>query len=381
MAAAICVPLMLAVATVGFIGTRLSWRWAQADRAAGVLADRLVSLRGVSEPDAKTLESLAEIESEIVEPSWTRSSSDEIAVRVAALTRAGLDPAREERLAVLLDAGRHASPAHPAIQLPLAWRSTQGQTPAPVGGRLGLSRDVLTLTWSARELAEAGEPDRALDLFHRAIILAERARLESLPFPAYRGEPDQRRFDLPYEAAIGPVVREMIDASRWEMEAWGRALTEYAVVPLAAARVLRQRGSPDADRALALAIECSSRPSPDGCDPAVHIAAGAEALAMQGKWVESADRYREAVAKLGRRDGETERWMRRSWAFNMADLYARIGDPTREREAQRLALGSAPNDEITKLIVRAKSQDGGGLFGPAEADAPTDDQTERTSLP
>jgi tetratricopeptide (TPR) repeat protein len=363
------VPAAIAASLIGCLMVRQALEWARTDREAGALADRLARLHGVANPDPRALDGLANSEANLPDPSWTRATSAEIALRVAALARAGLDPVREERVAALLDAGRHVAPAQPAIRFALAWRSSQLGEGEGLGSRLGLSRDVATLAWSARQLLDADETGPALELYKEALVLAGMADLDHLDRPAPSDQQQVRRFQMPYESLASLVLRDLIDARRWGLDDWGPALTDFAPIPLAAARLLRERGNPDADRAIELAIEAASGPAPEGCDPAVHLAAGAEALALAGRWAEAEDQYRLALERLGDGDGSTEVWLARCWHFNLADLYARLGEPAREKEARRIALGNAPNDEITRLIMRAQHQAGIPLYDGATTPA------------
>ena len=99
-----------------------------------------------------------------------------------------------------------------------------------------------------------------------------------------------RRYALPYEDLIGVVVRDMAAQEEWTFEQWSGALPRFAVAPLVAARTLRERGAPDADRPLDVLLARAEATTPEGVSTAVHLAAEGEALALKARWTEAEQR-------------------------------------------------------------------------------------------
>ncbi len=147
---------------------------------------------------------------------------------------------------------------------------------------------MVALAWAGHRLLAAGKDEPALRIYREALEMAGRAELSRLGPPAFDDDPQVRRYALPHEALIGAVVRDMAESDRWTFAEWSRALPSFAVAPLVAARLLRERGrADDADRALDAALAQAESPPPAGTSAAIHLAAQAEALALRSRWDEA----------------------------------------------------------------------------------------------
>jgi len=158
---------------------------------------------------------------------------------------------------------------------------------------------------------------------------------------------------MPGEELVGLVVRSMAEQEGWTFEAWSEALPDSALAWLTAARVLREQGSPDAEKALDTVVaRLDSRP-PEGCSPAVHRAAQAEALALKQRWKEAEARYREAI------DRERNDQVRRSWWMNLAAVDQKLLDESGRQRALESAKGNDANDEIARRAIDLLKYTGG----------------------
>jgi len=349
------VPAAALAMGLGLGAVAVSLKWARGDRSVGVIADLLT----IAPPgDEEAIRHAAELEAALPSPSWWSTTADQMGVRLAAATGGANEPGGPERVAMLVDAGRSATPAEPGPRLARGWRESRSGEPSAPGARLGLSRDAVASTWSARGLMQAGELEASSHLYRLALERAGRMPLDATDQPASPKESETRRFALPYEERLGLIVRDLVASSGRPMADWEAALPDSSLVVLAVARRLGDRGSPDAVLALKRAVELSDQTAPEGFDRSVHRAAGAEALALLGRLDEAARRYREAIEWLPKSATGPRGFVERSWAYNLADVYARLNDSEGMRMARAEALDTAPDDEITTLVVRSQLRDG-----------------------
>jgi hypothetical protein len=287
---------------------------------------------------------------ERVETRWWKTTPRHLALWTAAVERSPEVSARGDEVRDILDAARRAAPLEPTVRYALAQGAAVDGSPpfAPVG----LSRDIASLTLTGRILKRAGKNEPSLRAYRRAIELAAEAEPSRLGSPAFDDDPQMRRFRLPHEGLVSGVIRDMMEAGDWGFADWSPALPPIAVARLAAARLLREKGSPDTAAAFALVIDdgagTPSRPGP----AAEHLCAQAEALAMTEKRPEAAARYREAIERT---DDEP---MRRRCRLALAAILAPTGE-SRERAALlEAARGGGPGDEVTRRAVEAQEYAG-----------------------
>jgi tetratricopeptide (TPR) repeat protein len=208
-----------------------------------------------------------------------------------------------------------------------------------------LSRDVLSLAWTGHQLLAAGKKEAALTAYRSALELAAKAEPKRLGTPAFLDESQVRRYALPGEDLIGPIVRDMAESHEWTYAEWSRALPSFAVAPLAAARVLHELSRPEAAVPLDAILGQVDTPPPAGTPAAVHVAAQAEALALKGRWEEADRRYRQAIDQIP--DGA----IRRSWWINVAEIAVHLSHEANRQKALEAAKGNDPNEEITRRAV------------------------------
>jgi tetratricopeptide (TPR) repeat protein len=356
----------------GIFGLALACTWAEDDSSAGLLANRALSNSsrarapetGTADPDIQP------------SASWWRSTAGHLYLAAVDNARSGADPVRADQAQFLLHAARNASPLQASVRLANA-QSSEHETPVrELTECLGQSRDVVSLELEGRCLLQAGKTGAALRAFRDALDLAARAELADLEPPVFIDDAQVRRYQLPYEELMGPVMRAMAQHRGWAFSEWSSALPSFAVAPLVAARALREEGrNEDAETALDLVLTQAQQPPPPGCSAAVHAAAGAEALALRNRWVEAEERYREAIPLL------PHDAFRRSLWINLADIYIRLNDETKKRAAWEAAKGPNANEEITRRATLYQTQAGLRMGGAASRGAGPDSASAPDRFP
>ena len=129
-----------------------------------------------------------------------------------------------------------------------------------------------------------------------------------------------------------------------DLREWSKALPPLAIVRLVAARVLRERGDADAERAIDAVVAEADAPTEPGPGLALHLAAQAEAFALRSQWKDAEERYQRAVELM------PDDSIRRSWYVNLADLDLRLNDEPKRRRALEAARGLSRNDEISRRV-------------------------------
>jgi hypothetical protein len=332
------VPAVVATGVLGAIAILGAWSWSIDALHSGVVANRLA--RGGARLDPLPLW--------VTPPntSWWATTPGHLMLWALWLDRTASDPAAYEEAHEPLAAAARVSPLQAPVRYALACLD---QGPGPPS--LALSRDVLPLAWTAHRLRAAGKKDAAARAYRAALEIAARADLSRLAAPSFIDDTQIRRYALPAEELIGPIVRDMADSADWTYAEWSAALPSAAVVRLAAVRVLRERGSPDADAALDALLSDDGNgngtavPVPQGATAAVAIAAHAEAFALKQRWSDADQRYRQAIELM------PDLTFRRSWWMNLAEIALRQNDESARQKALEAARGNDPNDEITRRAV------------------------------
>jgi tetratricopeptide (TPR) repeat protein len=348
-------PVAVLLLMVGLAGVRLGWIWSQDAWEAGQLSDRLLRAEGPA--SAEEFEALG-LRNE-PNAAWWASTASHLFLWALMAHQWGPDAEPGEQARTFLGAARQAAPLQSSVRFAQAHaRPGEGPAPRDAAAILGLSRDVIALAWAGHALLEEGKTDAGLDAYRAALEMATRADPARAAPPTFLDDPQVRRYTLPHEDLIGRIVREMADRPEWTFAQWSAALPRFGVAPVAAYRVLRERGSPDAEKALDLLLSNVDTPPPPDVTPAVLLAAEAEALALRGQWSAAEQRYQSAIAQM-----PSDR-IRRSWWMNLADIYLRLNDDAQKRAAWEAAKGPDPDEEITQRAIQALRQDGG-----AEKDA------------
>ena len=256
--------------------------------------------------------------------------------------RTGKGPFASE-IAALLERALQVSPINPTARLALAQLEPPGSSTTVSIRSLGLSRDVLSLAWSARRLLAAGEKEAALRMYGQSLSVAmsgessacrpgpvqRRSERSPLP-PARRGAGTRHRARAGFQQRVDVprVVRGTPRQPRWS--AW------------------RPPGC-SASKAGAKPKPCSTSSwtnertaaAPGTAGP-LTLAARAEAFALRSRWREADQHYRQAIELI---DDDT---IKRSWWFNLADIAFRLDDENQRQAALRAALAVAASDDITR---------------------------------
>jgi tetratricopeptide (TPR) repeat protein len=333
-------PATAAALVVGGVGVALAWGWSIESKNAGMIANRLARGGTKVEPIPAWLTP--------PEPKWWTTTPGHLALWALDRDRTASDPAAVEEVHELLSAAAQASPLQPLVRFALARSGAEaGDATAGRAPSVALSRDVLSLAWTGHQLLASGKKEAALKAYRAALEMAAQADLTRLAPPAFLDDPQVSRFALPAEDLVGPIVRDMAGRGDWTYAEWSRALPPSSVASLAAARVLRERSSPDAEAALDAILARSDAPTLAGAPAAIHLALKAEALALraQPNWAEAEKLYRQAIDQL------PEGVFRRSWWMNLADLALRLNDESNRQKALESAKGRDQNDEIARRAV------------------------------
>ncbi len=249
-------PATAAALLIGVAGVGMAWMWSRDAYAAGQVANRLARTGRTLKPlpEAITLHGT----------SWWKTTAGNLTYWAFYQDRAAAaEPDQAEQVQGALIAACQASPVQSAARFALS-RPRQGDPTDQVAARAGLSRDVIALAWSGHQWLKAGKRDAALKAYREALEMASGAEPSRLAAPAFIDDTQVRRYALPFEDLIGAVVRDMAAQEDWAFEQWSEALPRFAVAPLVAARTLRERGTPDADRPLDALLRKPMRIRPRG---------------------------------------------------------------------------------------------------------------------
>jgi hypothetical protein len=227
---------------------------------------------------------------------------------------------------------------------------------------LGLSRDSVSLAWSARGLMDAGRKEAALRLYHRALSAAVEGGLSRSSTPRFADDPMVRRYYLPAEDAVRDIVAELASREGLEFREWSRALPRHPTVVLATARLLHEQGRSEFDSLLDELLGDDWERSDVGRGDSRLMAARAEALGLRSRWKEAADQYRLAI------EGVDNDLIRRSWWFNLADIAQRLDDESQRQAAFRAVLAGQISDDIARrvsqiqrsAVAKARTREGYG---------------------
>jgi hypothetical protein len=281
------------------------------------------------------------------ETRWWKTTAGHMALWAAAIERSPEGGSRGEEVSETLNAAHRAAPLQTEVRLALA-QAVPGFDPPPTAWSVGLSRDIAALTLTGRTLKQANKTEAAIRAYRLALEMAADVSIPRLEAPTFDSEPRVRRYRLAHEGILASVVRDMIGAGDWSFAEWSRALPTRAVVRLAAGRVLRERSSPDAERAFEMALEVKITPPPGSLDEAEHFAAEAEALALLERKAEASERYRRAI---GIADDEPTR---RRWRLSLAEILGGLGETAERDILLEAAKGADSSDDVTRRALEAQ---------------------------
>jgi len=252
----------------------------------------------------------------------------------------------------MLEAATASGPLDPLARYALALKAEAG------GARpaLGLSRDAVSLAWTGRALHKAGRDAAAVKAYRRALEIAAKADPDAAGPLDYSDDPDVPRYLLPGEGLAAAIVRDLAGDASWRYDDWAGAVPESGVSALAAARVLRKQGRPEADAILRRIVERAEadakaraggpdEPADDPEAEALGFAVEAEALALRADLKGAERRYHAAIDRMA------DPRVRRSWWFNLADVEYRLDDDDRRRAALDEALASVDADDVSRRAL------------------------------
>ncbi len=335
-------PVGVAVMGVGLLACALAWKWAEDASTTAFATGRLLTADGTA-PGRPLPDGIGPPRGR-----WFGTTAQHLAHWGVYVARA----TREEQVSTaeapeLLKRALEVSPLNPTARLALAQLEAASPSKDGPGRVVGLSRDAVSLAWSARRLAVAGKKDAALRLYGRALAAAAAgpsSRTEPPRFDddASRDDDATRRYMLPAEDAVRSILLDLAAREGWTFADWAPALPDEPVVLLTAARMLSERGDAGAD-ALLDRILGHAAPARDdvGASPRM-LAARAEALVLRSRWREAAETYRRAI------DLADNDLVRRSWWFNLAEIARRLNDEPQRQAAIRAAVDVATTDEIAR---------------------------------
>jgi hypothetical protein len=334
-------PVGISALAIGLVACVLSWWWAMDASNAAVVTQRLLAADGSGRR--------RRLPEGFQPPTgrWVRTTAQHLAHW--AIYTAGAEQGEDRRArdeSPILTQALEVSPLNPTARLAMSQLEGAGRDgPARIRG-LGLSRDSVSLAWSARRLLDSGKKPASLRLYDRAVSAAAGGGLSRSVTPRFAEDPGSRRYFylLPSEDTVRDIVAELADREDLEFAEWSRALPRHPVVWLATARLLRERRRPEADALLdqILGDDWSAKDA-GPADPRL-LAARAEAHVLRSRWQEAADQYRQAIDRV---DNEL---IRRSWWFNLADIAQRLDDEGQRQAALRAALAVHNSDDISRRV-------------------------------
>jgi tetratricopeptide (TPR) repeat protein len=234
---------------------------------------------------------------------------------------------------------------NPTARLALAQLEPPGSRTPESFRTLGLSRDSVSLAWSARRLLDGGKKEAALRLYERALTVAAASAFSRTATPRFHDDLLAQRYLLPGEDVVRDIIAEMDARVDWTFGEWSKALPRDPTVLLATARLLREKRRDEADSFLGRILELDVSRADGGPADAPVLAARAEALALRSRLKDAEQEYRQAI-ELADND-----LIRRSWWFNLADIARRQNDEGQRQTALRAALAVATSDEISRRVI------------------------------
>lgn len=285
--------------------------------------------------------------SERVETRWWKTTAGHLAIWSAAIELSPEASMRSDEVRDAIESGRRAAPVESSLRFATAHTGASADL-SQASPTAGLSRDVASLTLTGRILKRSGKTATAIRAYRAALEIASEAELSRLAPPTFDDDHRVRRFRLAHEEIVAGVIRDMMAAADWGFGEWSGALPPRAIVRLTAARLLREKGNTDAERAITavLADDIEVPASPGAA--AEHHAAQAEALAFAERKAEAAARYRKAI-ELSEDD-----LTRRRNRLALAEILASLGEERERAEILEAAKGTDPTDPVSRKALEAQ---------------------------
>ena len=333
-------PTALLVIGMGIVGSLLSLRWSGDSFNASVVSQRLLPRSENPGREKPLPESVVPPES-----SWWQTTPLHLAEWGVYLGRSRTDDDRTEEGRELVEAAVRISPINPMARLARAQLASKSSKFAGRALDLGLSRDAVSLAWSARALRHAGKKESAIRVYRQALRIACGNDLTPASKPTFNDEPNVRRYLLPGETTALAIVRELIADADWTFQDWSEALPKNTVAILAAARLLREREQPEARALLEQILNQEQEIGSTGAERAVQTAMIAEAHALLSQWREAEQQYHQAIDRI------SDLTIKRSWWFNLASVALQLNDEAQRKAALEAALEAPTSDDISRKAL------------------------------
>ena len=333
-------PTALLVIGMGIVGSLLSLRWSGDSFNASVVSQRLLPRSENPGREKPLPESVVPPES-----SWWQTTPLHLAEWGVYLGRSRTDDDRTEEGRELVEAAVRISPINPMARLARAQLASKSSKFASRALDLGLSRDAVSLAWSARALRHAGKKESAIRVYRQALRIACGNDLAPASKPTFNDEPNVRRYLLPGETTARAIVRELITDADWTFQDWSEALPKNTVAILAAARLLRERERPEAQSLLKQILNQEQEIVSTGAERAVQTAMIAEAHALLSQWREAEQQYHQAIDRI------SDLTIKRSWWFNLASVALQLNDEAQRKVALEAALEAPTSDDISRKAL------------------------------
>ena len=333
-------PTALMVIGMGIVGSLLSLRWSGDSFNASVVSQRLLPRSENPGREKPLPESVVPPES-----SWWQTTPLHLAEWGVYLGRSRTDDDRTEEGRELVEAAVRISPINPMARLARAQLASKSSKFASRALDLGLSRDAVSLAWSARALRHAGKKESAIRVYRQALRIACGNDLAPASKPTFNDEPNVRRYLLPGETTARAIVRELITDADWTFQDWSEALPKNTVAILAAARLLRERERPEAQSLLKQILNQEQEIVSTGAERAVQTAMIAEAHALLSQWREAEQQYHQAIDRI------SDLTIKRSWWFNLASVALQLNDEAQRKVALEAALEAPTSDDISRRAL------------------------------
>ncbi|WP_422930968.1 hypothetical protein [Singulisphaera sp. PoT] len=325
-------PAMLMILPVGAGVIMLSLSWTRDDQSAGVVSGVLAHAE-ITKPIAKDL---------IPEPTqWWATSASKLALWGSYFERMSkASPDQIETAKVYFEAASNSSPLHSQTLLARARLSDSDEADKLYVASFGLSRDIESLAFSGSKCLKSGKKESAIKLYRQALEMASRVQITRMTLPSFNDESQTRRYRLPNEELIYRIIGDMAREESWTYAEWSSAIPPDSLIQLVTARILTERGAPEAAKLIDQIVEHVEKKQAPAS--ALDAAAEAEALAQRSRWDESQERYKLAI------DMMSNGLIRRSWWINVADLAKQVNDEAGQQKALELAKGTQNSDEVSK---------------------------------
>jgi len=333
-------PAALLVIGMGIVGSLLSLRWSSDSFNASVVSQRLLT-RSENQGREKPLpESVVPPQS-----SWWKTTPLHLAEWGVYLGRTRTDDDRTDEGRELVEAAVRISPINPMARLARAQLASKSSKSTSRALDLGLSRDAVSLAWSARALRHAGKKESAIRVYRQALQIACDNDLAPASKPTFNDEPNVRRYFLPGETTARAIVQELITDADWTFQDWSEALPKNTVAILAAVRLLREHERPEAQALLKQILNQKQEIVSTGAEGAVHTAMIAEAHALLSQWREAEQQYHQAIDRI------SDLTIKRSWWFNLASVALQLNDEAQRKVALEAALEAPTSDDISRRAL------------------------------